>query len=222
MPWADQADTLVHAWYGGQETGHGLVDVLFGDVNPSGRVSMTFPKSVKHNPAYLTFGKSDFEIMYGEGVYIGHRYYEAVERDPLFYFGYGLSYSSFHYTDLNVPSSFEPIPEHSMAISVKVENKSALDGAEVVQVYVHDPESSVQRPFRELKAFSKVLISAGETKTVELNLDKYAVSYWSEEDSRWTAEKGRYVVIVARSSDPGDEICRKSFEIPRTFSWSGL
>ncbi|KAH6952443.1 glycoside hydrolase superfamily [Ilyonectria sp. MPI-CAGE-AT-0026] len=221
LPWERKTDTLLHAWYGGQETGHGLVDVLFGDVNPGGRLSVTFPKSIKHTPAYLTFGKSDREILYGEGVFIGHRYYEAVDRDPLFYFGHGLSYSKFNYSGLTVPSRFESSAQHEMTVAVDVKNAGPCDGVEVVQLYIHDPESSVLRPARELKAFAKVSLAVGETKRVVLRLDKYALSFWSEEDGQWKAEAGEYQVIIGTSSNPKDEVLRAGFELPTTFFWSG-
>ncbi|KAI5458717.1 glycoside hydrolase superfamily [Mariannaea sp. PMI_226] len=222
MPWEKQAGTLVHAWYGGQEVGHGMADVLFGKVNPSGRLSMTFPRSLKHNPAYLNFGKTDYEILYGEGVFIGHRYYEKLDHDPLFYFGHGLSYSTFEYSNIQVPGEFEASPDHQMSFSVDVTNKGAYRGAEVVQAYLHDPDSSVQRPIRELKAFGKVELDVNETKTVSLSLDKYSLSFWSEEVSKWKAEAGEYVIILASSANPKDEICRASFKLNKTFCWSGL
>ncbi|KDN70514.1 putative glycosyl hydrolase family 3 N terminal domain-containing protein [Colletotrichum sublineola] len=222
MPWESKAATLVHAWFGGQETGHGLTDVLFGHVNPSGRLSQTFPKSIKHTPAYLTFSKADYDIVYGEGVFIGHRYYESVDRDPLFYFGQGLSYSTFEYSNLQVPKRFEPSEEHRMSISIDLKNNGPYDGAEVVQIYIHDPESTLLRPVRELKAFAKVFLTANERKTVELVLDKYSLSYWTQERSKWIAEAGDYVVIVASSSRPEDEILRASFNLSETFFWEGV
>ncbi|TEA12712.1 putative beta-glucosidase I [Colletotrichum sidae] len=222
MPWEPQTPTLVHAWFGGQETGHGLADVLFGTSNPSGRLSQTFPKSVKHNPAYLNFSKTDFDIVYGEGVFLGHRYYEVTDREPLFYFGHGLSYSNFTYTDLVVPETFTASADHEMRISVTVTNEGPYDGAEVVQVYVHDPQSSLQRPVRELKAFAKVYLAVGETKTADLVLDKYSLSFWSQERSKWQAEAGEFVVIVASSSNPRDEILRASFSLPESFFWQGV
>lgn len=223
MPWIEKTKTLVHAWYGGQETGHGLVDILLGAVNPSGRLSVTFPKSVKHNPAYLTFGKADRDIVYGEGVYIGHRFYEAVDREPLFYFGYGLSYTKFEYTDFDLPALFAPSnPETEVPVRVKVTNTGPYDGAEVVQLYIHDRESSVQRPARELKGFAKVFLAAGEAKRVTLKLDKYALSFWSEEHGKWLAEEGTFDVILASSSDPRAEILRKSLQLEKTFSWAGI
>ncbi|KAF4776403.1 glycosyl hydrolase family 3 [Colletotrichum scovillei] len=222
MPWESKAATLVHAWFGGQETGNGLADVLFGKANPSGRLSQTFPLSIKHTPAYLSFSKSDYDIVYGEGVFIGHRYYESVDRDPLFYFGQGLSYSTFEYSKLVVPKTFEPTEDHKMKVLVDVKNTGPYDGAEVVQVYVHDPESTLLRPVRELKAFSKPFLAVNETKTIEVVLDKYSLSYWSQERSKWIAEAGDYIVIIASSSKPQDEILRATFNLPETFFWDGV
>ncbi|KIL88322.1 hypothetical protein FAVG1_08401 [Fusarium avenaceum] len=210
------------SWYGGQETGHAIVDVLFGDVNPAGRLPVTFPRSIKHTPAYLTFGKSDYEILYGEGIFIGHRFYEAVDREPLFYFGYGLSYTKFVYSDLAVPSTFEASEEYEMNISVNVKNVGSDSGAEVVQVYVSDVVSSVQRPAKELKAFAKVYLAAGETKTVTVKLSKYALSFWSEEHGQWKAEEGVFEVIIATSAHPDHEVLRSSFKLPETILWSGI
>ncbi|KAF5691817.1 beta-glucosidase [Fusarium denticulatum] len=222
MPWESQAATLLHAWFGGQETGHGMADVLFGKVNPSGRLSLTFPKSVKHTPAYLTFSKADYDIVYGEGVFIGHRYYEMVDREPLFYFGHGLSYSKFEYSNLTVPKEFTPAADHQMRVTVDITNKGAFAGAEVVQLYIHHADSSLQRPVRELKAFTKVTVDVDETKTAELTLDKYSLSFWDQEASKWKAEAGKYTVILASSSNPKDEIARADFALPKTFFWKGL
>ncbi|EWZ80506.1 hypothetical protein FOWG_15594 [Fusarium oxysporum f. sp. lycopersici MN25] len=222
MPWESQAATLLHAWFGGQETGHGMADVLFGKVNPSGRLSLTFPKSIKHTPAYLTFSKADYDIVYGEGVFIGHRYYEMVDREPLFYFGHGLSYSRFEYSNLSVPEEFTPAADHQMRVTVDIANKGAFAGAEVVQLYIHHADSSLQRPIRELKAFTKVTVDVDETKTAELTLDKYSLSFWCQEASKWKAEAGKYTVILASSSNPKDEITRGDFTLPKTFFWKGL
>ncbi|GKU04859.1 beta-glucosidase k [Fusarium langsethiae] len=222
MPWESKASTLLHAWFGGQECGHGMADVLFGKANPSGRLSLTFPKSIKHTPAYLTFSKADYDIVYGEGVFIGHRYYEMVDREPLFYFGHGLSYSKFVYSNLTVPKEFESYIDHEMRVSVDIKNQGLFAGAEVVQLYIHHADSSLQRPVRELKAFSKAYLDVDETKTVDLTLDKYSLSFWCQEVSKWKAEAGTYTIILASSSNPKDEIARESFVLPETFYWKGL
>ncbi|KAH7251202.1 glycoside hydrolase superfamily [Fusarium tricinctum] len=222
MPWESQAATQLHAWFGGQETGHGMSDVLFGKVNPSGRLSLTFPKSIKHTPAYLNFSKADYDIVYGEGVFIGHRYYEMVDREPLFYFGHGLSYSKFEYSGLAVPKEFTSAVDHEMRVTVDIKNTGPFAGAEVVQVYIRQENSSLQRPLRELKAFTKVYLEVGETKKVEVTLDKYSLSFWSQEVSKWKAEEGKYTIILASSSNPKDEIARESFVLQKSFFWKGL
>jgi beta-glucosidase len=222
MPWLASTNTLIHAWYGGQETGHGIADVLLGDVNPSGKLSITFPKRVEDNPAYLTFGKQDRVLVYGEGVFVGYRYYEKLKREPLFYFGYGLSYTQFEQTNLVVPSVFAANADTVITISVDVENVGKRPGAEVVQVYVGDLDCSVQRPRKELKAFTKVSLAMGEKRSVQLDLDKYAVSFWSEELEEWKVEAGDFEVIIGKSSDPKDKLLKARFRVPKTFSWTGL
>ncbi|KAF2005655.1 glycoside hydrolase family 3 protein [Amniculicola lignicola CBS 123094] len=222
MPWLENASTLLHAWFGGQEAGHGLTDVLFGHINPAAKLPITFPKTVKDTPSYLTFGKVDRDILYGEGVFIGHRYYEKLGRAPLFYFGHGLSYTTFEYSNLRVPAEFKSSADYGMEISVDVTNTGSRDGSEVAQVYIKALDSPVQRPIRELKAFKKVNLLVGETVSVALKLDKYALSFWSEEHLKWQAEKGRYVVVIARSANPEDTVLEQEFALPATFLWSGL
>ncbi|KAL1860741.1 hypothetical protein VTK73DRAFT_7200 [Phialemonium thermophilum] len=225
MPWLDRASTLVHAWFGGQETGHAMADVLFGRSNPSGRLSVSFPKRLEDTPAFLTWGKTDRHMFYGEGVFLGYRYYEKLKNPPLFYFGYGLSYTTFEYAHLTVPESVrfdDPLDRASFEVTVDVSNTGGHDGWEIVQVYVADRQCSVLRPVKELKGFAKVWIERSTTATVRVALDKYALSFWSEEEDRWVAEKGVFEVIVARSADPDDEVLRQEFRLEEDFSWSGL
>lgn len=222
MPWVDSASTLLHAWFGGQETGNAIVDVLFGDVNPSGRLSVTFPKRLEDTPAYLTFGKADCEIYYGEGVFIGHRYYEKLDKPPLYYFGHGLSYTEFEYSNLVVPKSFEASIDESFTISVEVKNIGSSPGSEVVQVYIKDVISSVGRPKKELKAFKKIYLQPGEIQRVDIELDKYAISFWCERRSKWLAEAGEFQVIISRSADPKEEVLRQPFSLASEFTWEGL
>ncbi|KAH7142666.1 glycoside hydrolase superfamily [Dactylonectria estremocensis] len=223
MPWIDSAPTLVHAWLGGQETGHAIADVLFGDINPAGRLSLTFPKRLQDTPAYLNFGKTDRSIVYGEGVFVGYRYYEKLDVSPQFYFGYGLSYTEFDYSNLVLADKFDQQENDCRAeISVNITNVGNQAGSEVIQVYIGDVQADVQRPAKELKAFQKVKLAVGEKKTCKVVLDRYAVSYWSEEHNQWKAEAGDFVVIVARSADPKDVILRKVVSLACTFFWSGL
>ncbi|KAF2466651.1 uncharacterized protein BDR25DRAFT_327994 [Lindgomyces ingoldianus] len=192
MPWVDKEGTVLHARFG--------------------RFSMTFSKALRHTPVFLTFGKVDPTILYGKGVFIGHRYYEKIHH----------LYPMFELAKFVVLSVFEASPDHEMKVSVKVSNAGPYAGAGVVQIYVQYLTSSIQRPIRELKGFKKVRIGVGTTASVELRLGKYPISFWCEEHSRWKAEQGQYVVIVERSTNPQDDVLRKSFTLEETFYWSGL
>ena len=214
--------TVLFAWYGGQETGNAISDVLFGDVNPSGRLSVTFPKRLEDTPAFLNFGKTDREIVYGEGVFVGYRYYEKLQSPPLFYFGHGLSYGGFIYSHLRVPGIFEPRSDFKLPISLDVTNRCDGFGMDVVQVYISDLDSSIQRPRKELKAFTKIGLDRDETKTAHLEIDKSALAFWSEEDQKWKAEAGWFRVIISRSADPLAESFDADFHLPQTLFWTGL
>ncbi|KAH7385037.1 glycoside hydrolase superfamily [Cadophora sp. MPI-SDFR-AT-0126] len=222
MPWINQASTLLHAWFGGQEVGHGISDVLFGTINPSAKLSVTFPKRAQDTPSFLTFGKADRSLVYGEGVFVGYRYYEALDLAPLFYFGYGLSYTKFKFANLVVPEEFLAKEDHVMTVEVEVTNTGKVDGAEVVQVYVADLQASVQRPRKELKGFKKVTVAAGKSAKVQVELDKYAVSFWSEEHKAWLAEAGEFLVIIGTSADPKDEVLQSKFVLKKDLLWSGV
>ncbi|CEN60799.1 hypothetical protein ASPCAL03232 [Aspergillus calidoustus] len=224
MPWAKTTPTLVHAWFGGQETGNSIANVLFGRVNPSGRLSVTFPERLEDTPAFLAFGKGTREIFYGEGVFIGYRYYEKLRRPPLFYFGHGLSYTTFEYANLSVPPTvcLDDENQSSFDVTVDIRNTGDRDGHEVVQLYVQDVECVAARPEKELKAFTRVWIPRGQTVVARLTLDKYALSYWDEETEAWLAEKGTFRAIISRSADPRDDVLTQSFELAKSYSWSGV
>ncbi|KAJ4190379.1 hypothetical protein NW755_005520 [Fusarium falciforme] len=222
MPWLDETATLVHAWFGGQETGNAIANVLFDNTNPSGRLSLTFPKRLEDTPAFLAFGKGEREIHYGEGVFVGYRYYEKLRNPPLFYFGFGLSYSHFECSNLQVPEKVNLSEADTFHVSVEVSNTSNRGGQEVVQVYVTDKTSTVPRPLKELKAFKKVWINAEESRQVTISLDKYAMSFWSDVECKWLAEAGVFKVIIARSSDPKDELLRTEVELVKNFMWNSV
>lgn len=223
MPWVKDVSTLMHAWYGGQETGNGIADVLFGRHNPTGRLSVTFPRRLEDTPAFISYGKGLREMYYGEGVFIGYRYYEKLRNDPLFYFGYGLSYTTFEYSNLRAPERIELNDRNqSFEISVDVTNTGGRDGHEIVQVYVSDVECAALRPRKELKGFTKVWLAKGETVSVKMHLDKYALSYWNEEKKKWLAERGLFKVIISRSADPKDELLESDVELQNDLYWEGL
>ncbi|KAH7237766.1 glycoside hydrolase superfamily [Fusarium redolens] len=224
MPWASQVSTLLQAWFGGQETGTAITDVLFGRYNPSGRLSITFPRRLEDTPSFLSFGKGVQHMYYGEGVFIGHRYYEKLGNDPLFYFGFGLSYTAFEYSNLQVPEVVDlgDDGEQTFTVSVDVTNTGDRDGHEIVQLYVSDVECATLRPCKELKGFAKVWVPEGGKVKAEINLNKYAVSYWDEEEEKWLAEKGSFKVVISRSADPKDEVLQSEFKLERDLYWRGV
>ncbi|KAI5827683.1 glycoside hydrolase family 3 protein [Schizophyllum commune Tattone D] len=220
MPWVDEAHTLLQAFYGGNEVGTGLADVLFGNVNPSGKLALTFPKRLEDNPSHLFFGNQGEtlgRVLYNEGIYVGYRGFEKRDLAPLFPFGYGITYSSFEYSDL----SLSPLSDTGdLTVTFKIKNTSSNAGREVAQVYVTDPESTAPRPAKELKGFTKVALQPGETKAATVVLDKDAFSYYGERKASWVAEKGKFGIWVGASS--ADIKLKGEAELKKTFTWTGL
>ncbi|KAL1659725.1 glycoside hydrolase family 3 protein [Schizophyllum commune] len=220
MPWVDEAHTLLQAFYGGNEVGTGLADVLFGNVNPSGKLALTFPKRLEDNPSHLFFGSQGEtlgRVLYNEGIYVGYRGFEKRDLAPLFPFGYGITYSSFEYSDL----SLSPLSDTGdLTVTFKIKNTSSNAGREVAQVYVTDPESTAPRPAKELKGFTKVALQPGETKAATVVLDKDAFSYYDERKASWVAEKGKFGIWVGASS--ADIKLKGEAELKKTFTWTGL
>ncbi|RDW62424.1 beta-glucosidase-6 [Coleophoma cylindrospora] len=219
MPWLERVPALIHAWFGGNETGNGIADVLFGDVNPSAKLPLTFPIRLQHNPAYLNYRSERGRVLYGEDVYIGYRWYEAIEQAVLFPFGHGLSYTSFSISSLSITTDKEQITTR-----VSVKNTGNVAGAEVVQYYIAQANPSIRRAVKELKGYSKVYLQPGEEKTVEVNLNKkYATSFWDEGRNAWISEKDTYCVIVGTTSATTDNnSLRASFDVEKTEWWTGL
>ncbi|GAA5896930.1 hypothetical protein JCM6882_007310 [Rhodosporidiobolus microsporus] len=202
FPWLKDASTLVQAFFGGNELGNGLADVLFGKTNPTAKLPLSWPARLEDNPAFHSFGntgETPNKILYGEGIYVGYRHYDRSQIAPAFPFGHGLSYSTFELSGLSTSSVSAA---GDFTVSVTVTNSGKVDGAEVVQVYVAAPSdgSRIQSPVKELKAFKKVALKAGESKKVELKLTREAFSYWNEHYSKWIAPAGTYGVLVGNSS----------------------
>lgn len=220
MPWAGSVAGVVQAWYGGNEAGSAIADVLFGDVNPSGRLPLSFPIRVEDNPAYLNYGSENGTVLYGEDVYVGYRYYETAKRPTLWDFGAGLSYTTFSLSGLRV-SRESGEKGDLVLIDVTVENTGAVDGAEVVQVYVSQRRPSIRRPVKELKGFAKVFVGAGGSAVARVSVErKYAASYWDAARHSWIEEAGEYDVLVGASSSSTP--LKGVFEVPKTSWWSGL
>jgi beta-glucosidase len=199
--WLDHVPAVVEMWYAGMEGGRALADILFGDVNPSGKLTMTFPKQLADCPAHQserTFGGAE-KVYYDEGVFVGYRWFDAREIEPLFPFGHGLSYTTFAYGDLQVSPALMS-GEGLVNVSVDVTNTGTRAGAEVAQLYLQDVEASVERPPKELKGFQKLFLAPGETQTATFELMLRDLSFWDEGSSVWKAEPGTFHVLVGSSS----------------------
>jgi beta-glucosidase len=197
--WIDKTPALVDMWYGGQEGGHALASVLFGDANPSGKLPVTLPKKFEDSPAAANYPGKDLEVNYAEGLYVGYRYFDTKNVEPQFPFGFGLSYTTFEYSGLKITPG-KANGKEPLQVSLKVRNSGQRAGAEVVELYVHDGHSKIDRPVHELKGFQRVEMKPGESKTVQFTLDRAALSYWNPATKAWQADPGTFEVQVGASS----------------------
>ena len=179
MPWKNRVSAILEAYLGGQAVGKAEVKVLFGEVNPSGRLSETFPNRLEDTPCYLTYGKGKDHAEYREGVFVGYRYYTTRDMDVQYPFGYGLSYTTFGYSDLTTDKN-ELTDTETLSVSVDVENTGDRAGKEVVQLYVAPVNSEVPRPVRELKGFEKITLEPGEKKSVALHWTTVPLRYGTQ------------------------------------------
>ncbi len=213
MPWVNEVKGILEAYLSGQAVGGACVDILFGKVNPSAKLPETFPIKLEDNPSYLYyFGEKD-KVEYREGVFVGYRYYDTKKMEVLFPFGYGLSYTTFEYSNLTV-SSDSITDQDTVKVSVDVKNTGNVAGKEVIQLYVADKVSTVIRPVKELKEFAKVELQPGETKTVTFELGKRAFAYWSVELHDWHVESGEFEILIGKSSR--DITLSKTIEVTGT------
>lgn len=199
LPWVGEVDAIVEAYLGGQAGGGAVADVLTGRVNPSGKLAETFPARIEDTPTYPNFPGRDQRVLYGEGVFVGYRHYDAKKIEPLFPFGFGLSYSEFRFTGLKV-SEARIDADAGVNVEVTVRNTGRRAGAEVVQVYVRDDAPAAPSPERELKAFAKVHLEPGEARTVTLHLDRAAFAHYDARRRAWAVRSGRYTVMAGGSS----------------------
>ncbi len=210
MPWVDDVAGIVEAFFPGMENGNAIANILLGKVNPSGKLPVTFPKRLQDSPAYINASYPGCrEVNYGEGIFVGYRYFDNVNLEPLFPFGHGLSYTQFKYANLTLPKKLKK--GQQIKVAVDVANVGKLAGAEVVQLYVHDVKSSLVRPAKELKAFTKVFLRPGEKRKVELRLDERSFAFYDPHKKAWVAEPGKFEVLVGGSSR--DIRLKKSFEL---------
>jgi beta-glucosidase len=196
MGWLDRVPAVLQAWFPGQEFGNALADLLFGDANPSGKLPTTFPKRLEDTPAFFNYPGESGQMLYGEGIFVGYRGYDARDVEPLFPFGHGLSYTTFEYGDVHV-SIEEP---DTVVVEVDITNKGRRAGKEIVQCYVRDLEASLARPPKELKGFAKVSLEPGETSTARIVLDRRAFSFYDPGRASWILEPGEFELLIGSSS----------------------
>ena len=199
MPWIGSVKAVLEAYLGGQAVGLATVRILFGEVNPSGKLPESFPKKLSDNPSYLFYGGEGDTAEYREGIFVGYRYYDRKETELLFPFGHGLSYTSFDFSNLRL-SRERITDQESLTATVRVTNTGKRAGKTVVQLYVGDCESSVFRPVRELKGFEKIFLEPGESKDVSFTLDKRSFAYWNTKIHDWHVESGEFRIEIGHSS----------------------
>ncbi len=199
MPWADHVPAILECYLGGQAVGGAEVDVLFGKVNPSGKLAESFPHQLEDNPSYLNFPGEGDVVEYREGVYVGYRYYDKKKMAVRFPFGHGLSYTTFEYSNLKLSQKHLNQGE-SLDVSVNITNNGKVKGKEAVQLYVQSTHTGVPRPIKELKEFAKVELEPGETKTIHFTLPPRAFAYYEVKIKNWYVEGGSYDILIAASS----------------------
>jgi len=221
MPWIGKVKAVLEAYLGGQAVGEAEIRVLFGDVNPSGHLPESFPYKLEDNPSFLYYGGEGNRTEYREGIFVGYRYYDKKKMDVLFPFGFGLSYTTFAFSNLRL--SADSIRDTDMlTVTATVTNTGKRAGKAVAQLYVGDVESTVIRPVRELKGFEKVLLQPGESKDVSFTLDKRSFAYWNEEIHDWHVETGAFTIEVGDSSRnlplQAEVTVESTVELPRHYT----
>ncbi|TRX53942.1 glycoside hydrolase family 3 C-terminal domain-containing protein [Thalassomonas sp. M1454] len=198
MPWVNNAKAIMWGWYGGMEGGHAYADALFGDVNPSGKMPITLPVALEDTAAIALNDYNSKESFYKEGVFIGYRWFEQQNIEPIFPFGHGLSYTTFSYDNVELSSASISAGDE-LEVTVTVTNTGKVAGSEIVQLYLNDVQASVERPAKELKGFGKVHLQPGETKTVSMTLKQRDLSFWDVNTNDWLAEPGQFDVLIGAS-----------------------
>ncbi|EMD34486.1 glycoside hydrolase family 3 protein [Gelatoporia subvermispora B] len=221
MPWVDTVNGLIQAWYSGNEVGNSLADVIYGNINPSGRLPLTLPIREEDTPAYLNTHSENGQIHYREDLFVGYKWYQARGIKPLFPFGFGLSYTTFELSNLTISAPYGDGPSFGVDVTVTVQNTGRIIGSEIVQLYITLPDVQATTPKLQLRGFAKARdIKPGQGTTVTIKLDKYAVSFWDAPQTSWSAKAGVYGVHIGRSS--ADIVLDGSFALKSGFEWNGL
>jgi beta-glucosidase len=217
--WIEDTAAVLEAWMMGQAGGGAIADLLYGKVNPCGKLAETFPIRLADTPAYINFPGKDGQVRYGEGIFIGYRYYDVKEAPVQFAFGHGMSYTTFAHKNARVSAaSFKDVD--GVTVSVDVTNTGKVAGKEVVQVYVHDHKSRLARPPKELKGFAKVELEPGQTKTVTVELDFRAFAYYHPGYQRWITEDGKFDILVGAAAN--DIRCTQTVTLQSTLDLPSL
>ncbi len=198
-PWIDSVPAVLEAYMMGQAGAQAIAGILFGHINPSGKLAETFPLNLEDTPAYLNFPGEAHDVWYGEGLYIGYRYYDKMQKRVQFPFGFGLSYTHFSYSNARV-STAEFNDQEGVNVSVDVTNTGSLAGKEVVQIYIRQRNPQISRPDKELKGFEKLALEPGETKTVTMHLDFRSFAYWHPMYKQWVADSDDFEILIGASS----------------------
>ena len=197
MPWEKKAKAIIQTWFAGQEFGNALVDILSGEVNPSGKLPTTFPVKIEDTPAYKNYPGKDLQMNYDEKLLVGHRWYEANSMKPLFCFGHGLSFTSFNYQNLEVTTGSDFV----VTCKFEIQNTGDISGLEIAQCYVGFASPLPGEPYKTLQGFIKEEIGANELKKVEIKLGPRNFSYWSVETNTWQIREGSYQILIGSSSE---------------------
>jgi beta-glucosidase len=201
VEWIDKTPAVIQAWYSGMEGGRAIADIIFGDVNPSGKLPITFPKKLSDSPAHKSKKTypGDEKVNYEEGIYVGYRHFDTKNIEPLFPFGYGLSYTEFTYESIKL-STEKLMKDELLEISINLTNSGPVAGSEVVQLYISDPISSVDRPLKELKDFKKVKLEPSEKRSIKFKIEPEDLAFFDESSSEWKIEIGKFKVLIGSSS----------------------
>lgn len=202
MPWVDKVNGIMETWFSGSQTGHALADVLFGKVNPSGKLPFTFPVKLEDNAAHAlnAYDPEDLSVEYKEGIFVGYRWAEKEQIKPLFAFGHGLSYTTFGYGEAKAAKA--SMKENgTLSVSVDVTNTGDVAGKEVIQLYIGDNEASVARPVKELKGFRKIALEPGQKQTVTFEITPEMLKFFDADKHEWVLEKGKFTAYICAASD---------------------
>ena len=211
VEWIEKIPVVIQAWYAGMEGGRAIADIIFGDVNPSGKLPITFPKELSDSPAHKskkTYPGNE-KVYYDEGIFVGYRHFDTKNIEPLFPFGYGLSYTDFTYENVKLGKE-KLMKDELLDVSIDLTNSGTVSGSEVVQLYISDPISSVDRPLKELKGFKKLKLEPSEKQNIKFQIKPEDLAFFDENSSEWKIEKGKFKVMIGSSS--GDIHLETEFE----------